>query len=168
MATIRKRTFTRKHGPPQILWLVDWHDRPGHKRSRGFQTPAEAEAWRARLLDDPALGTGEKLQQIRESDERERFRRLAGRRAAERPSATDPPAPPSAEVNGARVGTQTLRIDDIVAALRREMRAPLARIADATADMRELLRRDLLEIKRRAGVVEEPKAPRTSRRRPIE
>jgi len=81
---------------------------------------------------------------------------------------TDPPAPLSAEVNGARVGTQTLQIDDIVVALRREMRVPLARIADATADMRELLRRDLLEIKRRAGVVEEPKAPRTSRRRPIE
>ena len=46
---------------------------------------------------------------------------------------TDPPAPLSAEVNGARVGTQTLRIDDIVVTLRREMRVPLARIADATA-----------------------------------
>jgi hypothetical protein len=47
-------------------------------------------------------------------------------------------------------------------------REALVRLADGLDDIRALLRRDLLEIKRQAGMVETPKAPRVSRHRPLE
>jgi hypothetical protein len=43
-----------------------------------------------------------------------------------------------------------------------------AKLLDAQEDLRELLRRGLLDLRRYAGLVEQPQAPRLSRRRPLE
>jgi hypothetical protein len=74
-------------------------------------------------------------------------------------------------------------IGDVEALLRRELAAlpqgedrhatrtlteTLTRIADAQEDLRELLRRGLLDLRRHAGLVEEPKMRPINRHRPLE
>jgi hypothetical protein len=90
------------------------------------------------------------------------------KRAAPRPA----PSPPAAVA---------LSTEDLATIIRRELRAlavqpaapsrapedkTLTRLADAQEQLRDLFRRGLVDLKRHAGLVEEPVAPRVSRRRP--
>jgi hypothetical protein len=157
VASIRKRVFPRKYGAELVLWLANWRDPKGNKLSRGFPARAEAETWLGRIAADPSLGYGARLADIRREDNRARALRMLppGRIvaavSAEKEEALSSPA------SAVAVGRELRRVS-----------ASLTRLADAVADIRELRRRDVTALERLTGMVEDPKAPKISRRRPLE
>jgi hypothetical protein len=161
--SIRKRLFARRYGPPAVLWIVNWRDLSGIRHERGFPTRREGEAWLMQIAADPGLGTGKRLQNAIKAARRDRW---PPRRMTEDGSDTVALEPANAEPpNPLEPGTA---LDDVVAVIRQEMSAhPLVRLADAIADLRELHRRNVTALERLAGIVEQPAAPRTSRRNPM-
>jgi hypothetical protein len=164
VASIRKRVFPRKYGAELVLWLANWRGPKGNKLSRGFPTRAEAEAWLGRIAADPSLGYGPRLADIRREDTRARALRMLPPGRIVTASSTEEEEALSAPASAVAVG----RNKDAALRELRRVSASLTRLADAVADIRELRRRDVTALERLTGLVEDPRAPKISRRRPLE
>jgi hypothetical protein len=77
--TIRPKSHRRLYGDPRHRWVVTWYWPPQKTHRREFESPDQAEGWVTRLLADPELRDGPRLQrELREA----RVRRLTDQQAA--------------------------------------------------------------------------------------